>query len=155
MRGGIEPVRIQFLSKVLFILIGCAMTFLPFLQGWAEEPDSADAGPSVEETYGVSIVGIRLSGNGYLVDFRYRVTDPGKASALMDRKASPYLVDQASGMKFAVPTGPKMGSLRAKGAPVTGKIYFILFSNTGKVVKKGSKVDVVIGDFKAEGLTVE
>jgi hypothetical protein len=155
MYGRIEPAGTQLFMKAFLILIGCAMTFLPFLPGWAEEPDSTDTRPPVEETYGISIVGIKLSGNGYLVDFRYRVVDPGKAAALADRKVTPYLADQASGLKSTVPTGPRMGSLRAKGTPVAGKTYFILFSNGKKVVKKGSIVDVVIGDFRAEGLTVE
>jgi hypothetical protein len=155
MHGRIEYAGTQLPLKVFFILIGCAIAFLPFLPGWAEEPDSTDTGAPVEEIYGVSIVGIKLSGNGYLVDFRYRVIDPGKAAVLFDRKATPYLVDQASGLKSTVPTGPRMGALRAKGTPVAGKTYFILFSNGKKVVKKGSIVDVVIGDFKAEGLIVE
>jgi hypothetical protein len=31
----------------------------------------------------------------------------------------------------------------------------VIFNNPGRLVKKGSRVTVVIGDFKAEGLVVE
>lgn len=150
-----SPAECRLVARAFFILIGFAIMLLPFPCGWAGEPDATDEVSLIEETYGISIVGVKLSGNGYLVDFRYRVIDPGKASPLMDRKASPYLVDQATGEKSTVPTGPRMGSLRAKGTPVAGKVYFILFSNAKKAVRKGSKVDVVIGDFKAPGLIVE
>lgn len=48
----------------------------------------------------------------------------------------------------------KMGSLCQKTRePIAKQIYFILFSNTG-VVEPGSKVTVVIGDFKGENLVV-
>ena len=49
----------------------------------------------------------------------------------------------------------KMGSLCQKTRePIANQIYFILFSNT-RVVEPGSKVTVVIGDFKGENLIVE
>jgi hypothetical protein len=49
----------------------------------------------------------------------------------------------------------KVGLLRSKGKPEAGRDYFILFGNTGGVVKKGNMVTVVIGDFKVENLVVE
>ncbi len=99
---------------------------------------------------------LRLSANGYMVDFRYKVLDPEKAATLGDPKAKPYIVDQATGAKLVVPRSPKVGPLRQSAENLTaGKVYFTMFSNTGKAVKAGSKVTVVIGDFKAENLVVE
>ncbi|MHC4616861.1 MAG: hypothetical protein ACYTEQ_03815 [Planctomycetota bacterium] len=109
-----------------------------------------------QEKWGVQIVGIRLSAADYMLDFRYRVVDPNKAAPLLSRKVKPYLVDEASGAKLIVPAPPKVGSLRQKSyEPIAGKIYFIIFSNPGKLVKRGGRVTVVIGDFKAENLIVE
>ena len=54
-----------------------------------------------------------------------------------------------------MPDPPKVGPLRPRGEPVEGKSYFVLFGNPGKFIKAGSKVTVVIGDFRAPALTVE
>jgi hypothetical protein len=117
--------------------------------------DSAKEPLSLEERWGIKIEAIRLSAYDSMVDFRYRIIDPEKAGPLTDRSAKPYLVDEATGEKFYVPNAAKIGSLRAKGTPIAGRTYFILFSNGKGTIKKGSKVDVVIGDFKTAGLTVE
>lgn len=112
---------------------------------------------SIEERWGIKILGIRLSANGYMVDFRYQVLESEKASPLFDRKvkATPYLIDEASGTKLSVPNMPKVGSLRAKGNLETDRNYFILFSNPNGLIKRGNKVTVIIGEFKAEHLIVQ
>jgi hypothetical protein len=120
-----------------------------------EQEIPADIQTSTEEKWGLKIVAVRLTSAGSLLDFRYRVIDPEKVSPLLDRNAKPYLVDQASGVRLSVPNMPKVGSLRAKGKPETDRVYFILFGNSRGLVKKGSKVTVVVGDFKAEDLVVE
>lgn len=111
---------------------------------------------NVEKDWGVQIYGIRLSAADYMLDFRYRVIDPNKASPILNRNVKAYLIDEQSGAKLIVPTPPKVGSMRQKSyEPIAGKIYFVMFSNPGRLVKRGSKVTVVIGDFKAENLVVE
>jgi hypothetical protein len=117
--------------------------------------EQANEYKNIEEKWGIKILNIRLSAGGYMLDFRYRVKDPEKASPLFDRKIKPYLIDQASGAKFLVPESPKVGALRQTRKPVADKNYFIIFANPGKYIKKGNKVSVVIGDFKAENLTVQ
>ena len=111
---------------------------------------------SIEEQWGIKIVAIRLSANGYMIDFRYRVADAKKALPVFNRKTKPYLIDQTTGTRLFVPTTSKLGPLRQTPKdPAPDKKYFILFSNPGKLVKKGGKVTVVIGDFKVENLSVE
>lgn len=93
-----------------------------------------------------------------MLDFRYRVVDPDKAVPILDFKVKPYLVDHKSGAKFAVPNPPKVGSLRQttrSGKPVANRVYCVLFANPGRLIEAGNKVTVVIGDFRAENLTVE
>jgi len=107
------------------------------------------------EIWGIQPLTIRLSANGYMLDFRYKVTDAEKAAPLFRRDVKPYLLDQASGAVFGVPSGPKVGSLRQTRPPVAGKNYFIIFANPGNYVKLGNKVTIVIGDLKVENLTVE
>ncbi|OGW35268.1 MAG: hypothetical protein A2010_06865 [Nitrospirae bacterium GWD2_57_9] len=136
-----------FLPIVLLQLIACA----PKLQNRPSSPD----GTFLEHAWGVRMVSLRQSAEGYLLDFRYHVIDPDKASPLFDRSQKPYLLDQATGAKFLVPESPKVGALRTTRPPQKGKNYFIIFANPDRYVKKGSKVSVVIGEFKAENIVVE
>lgn len=128
-------------------LAGCAI---------AERQGAGTTGgaESIEESWGIQIIGIRQTAAGHMLDFRYRVLDAEKAQILFQRKNKPYLIDQASGKVLAVPTTAKVGPLRTSDKPQEGRIYWMFFANPG-VVKAGSKVTVVIGDFKAEDLTVE
>jgi hypothetical protein len=121
----------------------------------AEGSTPAKESTPLRERWGIEVTSLKLTAAGHMVDFRYRVTDPTKALPLFNPKGRPILIDQASGTKLNVPVAPKVGSLRQKTMkPEVGRIYFILFGNTG-VVKEGSKVTLVIGDVKIEDLTVE
>ena len=110
----------------------------------------------MEEQWGVEVQSLRLTAGGYMLDFRYKVTDAEAAKPLFSRKVKPYLIDHASGGKFLVPDSPKVGALRQSTRdPVAGKQYFVFFANPGKFLKPGSRVTVVVGEFKAENLIVE
>ena len=64
----------------------------------------------------------------------------------------------ATGIKLGVPDAAKIGALRTtnRGKNIQpNKIYNIMFSNPGFHVGLGQKVSVVIGDFKAEHMTVK
>ena len=54
-----------------------------------------------------------------------------------------------------MPSLEKVGQLRQSSTPETGKIYWMAFSNKGRLVKRGDHVSVVIGKFRADGLVVE
>lgn len=110
---------------------------------------------SLEETWGVRDFSIRLASNGYMLDFRYSVTDPEKARPLFDWKIKPYLEDAVSGTRYYVPNPPKIGALRNTRPPQKDRIYFIIFGNPGKTLQPGSRVTVVVGDFRAENLVVQ
>ena len=144
-------------STIIFVFIVSAVAAL--LNGCVPETDNVitTAQKSFHENeWGIKVESMRLSSAGYMLDFRYRILDPQKAAPLLSRQVKPYLVDQESGSKLIVPAPPKVGSLRQKSyQPIPGKIYFVLFSNPGRLVKSGNKVTVVIGDFRAEDLIVE
>ncbi len=111
---------------------------------------------ALREKWGIEIASLRMSGHGHMIDFRYRVIDPSKAGILADVRYTPCLVDQATGIRMKVPNTPKLGPLRQSAKNLeAGKIYFMLFANNGLLVKSGSKVTVLIGDFKVENLSVE
>ena len=109
----------------------------------------------VERQFGIKIERISITAVGHFVDFRYRVIDPEKAMGLRKRGDEAYVIDQASGLQFPVPV-TKVGPLRGTGTmPKAGRIYTIMFTSGGKVIREGSLVTIVIGEFKAENLVVE
>lgn len=96
-----------------------------------------------------------MSAAGHMIDFRYRVLDAKKAEPLFARENKPYLIDEASQKVLSVPQTAKVGPLRTTGDIKEGSIYWMFFGNIPGLVKSGSKVTVVIGDFRAENLVVQ
>lgn len=141
------------------LLIGWLFSLCLLLAGSATDcwsmPPLQNVQASIEERWGIKVLSIRLSAEGNMLDFRYRVLNPEKALPLFDRSIKPYLVDEATGAMFTVPEPPKIGALRNTRKPQPDRNYFILFANPGRYVQKGKSVTVVIGDFKAEHLVVE
>jgi hypothetical protein len=104
--------------------------------------------------WGVEILGVKVVSSGLMLRFSYRVLDANKAKVLNDKKSTPLLIDQQSGAKLEVPTLEKVGQLRQSPPPENGHEYWMVFSNKGELVKPGSRVDIVIGNFRAKGLIV-
>jgi len=138
------------------VLGGCAGTTEK--QAYHAEAGKAETQSQggIADTLGIEIQGIRLSAAGYMLDFRYRVLDPEKAAPLLDRKIHPYLLDDASGARLAVPDSPKVGRLRttSRNKVIPGRSYYILFANPGRYLQAGSKVTLVAGDARISDLTV-
>jgi hypothetical protein len=108
-----------------------------------------------EGVWGVGELRVKTAESGELIRFNYRVLDPQKAAALNDKKAEPELVDAQAGVKLSVPQMEKVGKLRQSSTPKEGMTYWMAFSNPTLAVKRGHRVDVVIGSFRANGLIVE
>lgn len=123
----------------------------------ARAPDTSASQRRVENQLGIQIVGLRRSAAGYMLDFRYHLVDPAKASALLDRKVRPYLLDEATGATLAIPEAPKVGQLRptSRNKVIAGRNYYMLFANPGRFLSAGSRVTLVAGDVKIRHLTVE
>lgn len=98
---------------------------------------------------------VRSAESGEVIRFSYRILDADKAKSLNDKKYEPALIDPQAGVKLTVPSLEKVGQLRQSGTPEEGKVYWMAFSNKGRIVKRGAHVNVVIGDFKAERLVVD
>jgi len=115
--------------------------------------------PSSEKYYqsmwGIDNLLVRQTASGNLIRFSYRVTDPARAKALGDKKATPYMIGLRSHAMLQVPVMPKAGQLRQTGTPEAGREYWMVFSNKGNLVKAGDRVNVIIGSFHADGLMVE
>lgn len=104
--------------------------------------------------WGIDNVVVKETSSGALIRFSYRVVDAQKAALVNDKAMTPYLIEERTGLALQVPTMEKVGQLRQTAAPENGREYWMVFSNKS-IVKRGSKVDVVIGSFRIEGLVVE
>jgi hypothetical protein len=121
-------------------------------------PARPGAAPGAASRLGIRVTALRLTAAGYMVDVRYRVTDPARAKAFLGRRSGElFLVDEASGARLAVPTTPKLGALRqrAAGEVRTDRDYFVLFANPGRQLRPGAKVTLVAGGARVPHLAVE
>ncbi len=112
-------------------------------------------GLHIQRSWGVDVVSVRPVSSGYMLRFDYRVVDPTRAAALTDRSTKPYLIDEASRTALAVPAMENVGELRQSAPPERNRTYYLIFGNPGKLVKRGSRVTLVVGNLREEGLVVE
>ena len=108
-----------------------------------------------ESVWGVDALGVRAVESGELIRFTYQVVDPERAKILNDKKLEPALIYPEGRVKLVIPSLEKVGQLRQSSTPEAGKSYWMAFSNPQRTVKRGDRVDVVIGTFRAQGLIVE
>jgi hypothetical protein len=105
--------------------------------------------------WGIDSLSVKAVESGELIRFTYHVLDADKARSLNDKTIDAFLIAPQSGLRLVVPSLEKVGQLRQSSTPEAGKSYWMAFSNPGRSVKRGDRVNVVIGQFKAEGLVVE
>jgi hypothetical protein len=109
-----------------------------------------------EAVWGIGDPSVKAVESGVILRFSYRVLDPAKAAPLEDKKYEPFLVSPEKGIKLVVPTMDKVGQLRQAPREIeAGKSYWMAFSNSGRLLRPGDRVDIVIGNFRARGLLVE
>lgn len=106
-------------------------------------------------SWGIDSLSVKWTESGEVVRFSYRVVDPQKASTLNDEKLEPGLIDPAARVSLTIPALEKVGKLRQVSSPIAGRSYWMAFSNKGRLVRRGDRVTVVIGTFRAEGLVVD
>lgn len=103
-----------------------------------------------EEQTGVRVTLIAVTGGGGMVDFRIKVVDAAKATALFaDPENKPVLIAEdktelfpPDEMAFDVGLEPNKG-------------YFTLYANANKVITRGSPVTVLIGDYRLEPINAQ
>lgn len=127
----------------------------PVWQGSQANRLSRRADMFYEGVWGISELRVRVAESGELIRFDYLVLDPQKAAILNDKKAEPELFDAQARVKLTVPQMEKVGKLRQESTPKAGMTYWMAFSNPTLAVKRGHRVDVVIGAFHATNLVVE
>jgi hypothetical protein len=113
------------------------------------------AGLYYKAVWGIDSLSVKWAESGELIRFSWRVLDPAKARVLNDKKLEPSLIDPKAGVSLVVPVMEKVGQLRQSQPPEAGRSYWMAFSNKGRPVRRGDRVDVVVGPFRAENLAVD
>jgi hypothetical protein len=136
---------------------GKSATAKPAAAPYRYKPDrfAGRAGAYYKLVWGVDSLAVRWAESGEVIRFNYRVLDAQKAQTLNDQKAEPILIDPRAGVSLVVPSLEKVGKLRQSESPEEGKSYWMAFSNKGRLVKRGDRVNIVIGQFHADGLVVD
>jgi hypothetical protein len=127
----------------------------PVWQGSTVNRLSRRAEMYYEGVWGVGELRVKVAEAGQVIRFDYQVLDPQKAAVLNDKKVEPGLFDAQAGVRLVVPQMEKVGQLRQSSTPKAGMTYWMAFSNPTLAVKRGHRVDVVIGSFRATSLVVE
>jgi len=127
----------------------------PVWQGTQINRLSRRADMFYESAWGVGELRVKAAESGQIIRFDYRVLDPAKATVLNDKKIEPKLIDPKARVVLVVPQLEKVGALRQSSTPKAGMTYWMGFSNPTLAVKRGDRVDVVIGSFRATSILVE
>ncbi len=105
--------------------------------------------------WGVESLSVKAVESGEIIRFSYHVIDADKAKTLNDKQVDPVLIAPEKGVKLVVPSLEQVGMLRQMSTLVEGKSYWMAFSNSGRLVRRGDRVNIVIGHFHADNLVVE
>lgn len=125
---------------------------------WTGRPDDVRSGTDLvtmqglAARYGVEVDLIAVTAANGLVEFRYVVVDPDKATRLLhETELAPTLVDEHSGatIRMSAPPHKHGGELRLGGT------YFFLLANANNALHEGSPVTLVMGDARVEHITVQ
>jgi hypothetical protein len=121
------------------------------------QPDrfAGRAGQYYRLVWGVDSLAVKWVESGEMIRFTYRVLDADRARVLNEKRAEPLLTNPQAGVQLVVPKMEKIGQLRQSNPPEAGKSYWMTFSNKGRLIKRGDRVSVVIGQFRADGLVVD
>ena len=109
-------------------------------------PDADTAGRS-----GVRLIRVAVTAGGGLLDLRYQVVDPNKATAVHEARTPPAIIDEHTGL---VLNRLLMGHAH-HGQLKPAVSYYLIFENTGNWVHRGSEVTVLLGDAQVEHVVVK
>lgn len=144
--------------RVLGVLAVAALVVAVGLAHWsARAGDVLDGTEAVSAQElaarnGIDVDLIAVTAAHGLVEFRYQVVDPDKATRILhDADLAPTLVDEDSGatLRMSAPPHKHGGELRLGGT------YFFLMANSHGALHRGSHVTLVMGDSRVEHLEVE
>lgn len=100
---------------------------------------------------GLEVRWVAGSGDGGILDLRYRVVDEKKASAHKGHQSVPAIIDLESGVAL---TTQWMGHAHPVDSFQPGRNYWMLFLNPGELVERGDLVAIRLGHARLTGVRV-
>ncbi len=144
--------------RVAGIVLGLLVFVLVARAVWPDRQADVRSGTSLVDVagmasrYGIQVNLIATSAAGGLIELRYQVIDPEKASPMLhDVQMLPKIIDEDSGTTLAMASLPH----RHSSVLTLGGEYFFLLANAHNALRAGSQVTLVIGDARIEHLTVQ
>jgi hypothetical protein len=137
------------------VVIVLALVVTAFLVGRAVMTNASDIRSGTEAVSaeefaahtGVKVTLLGVTAEGGMIEFRYQVVDPDKASLLVHQDdMRPALVVEDTGETLVMLSRPHNHKAELK----LGGTYFFLMANTKNAIKDGSTVTVVVGDVRLE-----
>ena len=137
---------------LLLVSLAVWMVVAQYTHGGSGRQDAAGA-PKVtfEEATGVRLLWVAVTAGGGMIDLRYQVLDPDKALIVHDQKRPPKIIDEATGRTISRPWMAHGHKRRLRMAAS----YYQLLMNSGRIIKRGSPVTVVIGEARLEHIVVQ
>ncbi len=132
------------------------LLLIALLSGIAPAGASSDLKPVEWSDWGIEPIHARVTANGYMIEFRYKVVDPEKAVILSDRKQFPYMLSMKSRAKLSVPYFPTVGFIKSNRRFLhPGRNYSAMFSNEGTHLLRGDTVRIQVRDQLSQILTLQ
>lgn len=101
---------------------------------------------------GLEIIDVQLMAGGDLARLNYRVVDIAKAKRTLGGSTPVRLMAEGGGALDVTSAG-RVGPLRQRPS-ATGKRQFILFNNSARALKPGSRAVLIVGGSRFEGIPV-
>ena len=103
-------------------------------------PDVSITDAELEEQYGIRVTLVAVTAAGGMVDLRIKVIDAEKADKLLgNHENMPALIPEGSKRRLGT-TGEHRMKL------FSGKVYYMLYGNSGGIVQPGTPVSVAFGN---------
>lgn len=135
--------RLMVLLVILLIVTALSAWLSARQTVWLPGQPATEA--AVQDKYGIRVTHIAVLAAGGLIDFRFQVLDPDKASALFELENRPLLYVEATGQKVDSLYHPPHGHNFQPG-----QSQYFIYNNYKGAIRSGSPVAVVLGDLRLE-----
>lgn len=138
--------------SLLSLLIGAAVIFsAQKFKTTASEQDQVAMEAAIEEQYGIRIVRISTTADKALLDFRFQIVDPEKATNYMHGPYSklPVLIVEKTGTRLDPPSHTHHANYEF------GRVFYQFYRNPKGAVIAGTEVSVILGDLYLKHLIVQ
>ncbi len=144
--------RVNLIQLLRMVFFTSCLMFLSQLQANDANLKTVD----LEQDWGIQPVFLRITGGGYMIEFRYRVVDTEKARVLSSNKILPSMLSMKSRAKLAVPYSSTVGYMKSNRRFLKkDRNYIVFFANENRHMLPGDKVKIQVGNEVTEPLTID